>query len=64
MVIQRLAPDGDPEYHHDYEGDDGMAAHIRSVLTTNELSLPIQNGRLALGTWQGVFFVGASIPTT
>lgn len=55
MVIQRLAPDGDPEYHHDYEGDDDMAAHIRSVLTTNELSLPIQNGRLALGTWQGVF---------
>jgi len=54
-VFQRLAPDGDPEYRHDYEGEDDMAAHIRSVLTTNELSLPITNGRLALGTWQGIF---------
>jgi len=32
-----------------------MAAHVRSILTTNELTIPIQNGRLALGTWQGVF---------
>jgi secondary thiamine-phosphate synthase enzyme len=55
MILQRLAPDGDPEYRHNYEGDDDMAAHVRSVLTTNELSLPIQAGRLALGTWQGVF---------
>jgi len=54
-VIQRLAPDGDPEYLHNYEGDDDMAAHIRSILTTNELTVPIKNGRLALGTWQGVF---------
>jgi len=54
-VIQRLAPDGDAEYQHNYEGDDDMAAHIRSVLTTNELTIPIKNGRLALGTWQGVF---------
>lgn len=54
-IIQRLAPDGDPEYQHDYEGDDDMAAHVRSILTANELTIPIQNGRLALGTWQGVF---------
>ncbi len=54
-IIRRLAPDGDPEYRHDYEGDDDMAAHIRSVLTTNELSVPVRNGRLALGTWQGLF---------
>jgi len=54
-VFRRLAPDGDPEYRHDYEGDDDMAAHIRSVLTTNELTVPIMNGRLALGTWQGIF---------
>ena len=54
-IIQRLAPDGDPEYQHDYEGDDDMAAHVRSILTTNELTIPIRNGRLALGTWQGVF---------
>jgi len=54
-VISRLAPDGDPAYRHNYEGDDDMAAHVRSVLTSNELSIPIQGGALALGTWQGVF---------
>ena len=54
-IIQRLAPDGDPEYQHDYEGDDDMAAHVRSILTTNELTIPIREGRLALGTWQGIF---------
>jgi secondary thiamine-phosphate synthase enzyme len=54
-ILQRLAPDADPEYQHDYEGDDDMAAHVRSVLTTNDISLPITSGRLNLGTWQGVF---------
>ena len=54
-IMQRLAPDGDPEYRHDYEGDDDMAAHGRSVLTTNDMTLPITNGRLNLGTWQGIF---------
>jgi len=54
-IMQRIGPDGDPEYRHDYEGDDDMAAHVRSVLTTNQISLPIQGGRLALGTWQGLF---------
>lgn len=54
-IISRLAPDADPEYRHDYEGDDDMAAHVRSVLTTNDLTIPVQDGRLALGTWQGVF---------
>lgn len=54
-IMQRLGPDGDPEYRHNYEGDDDMAAHVRSVLTTNDISLPISNSRLNLGTWQGVF---------
>lgn len=54
-IMQRLAPDGDPEYRHDYEGDDDMAAHVRSILTTNDITLPITNGMLNLGTWQGVF---------
>lgn len=54
-IITRLAPDADPAYQHVYEGDDDMAAHVRSVLTTNDLTIPIENGRLALGTWQGVF---------
>ena len=54
-ILLRLAPDADPEYRHDYEGDDDMAAHVRSVLTTNDLNVPISHGRLNLGTWQGVF---------
>jgi secondary thiamine-phosphate synthase enzyme len=54
-IISRLAPDADPAYRHDYEGDDDMAAHVRSVLTANDLTIPIVDGMLALGTWQGVF---------
>lgn len=48
-------PDGDPAYLHSMEGPDDMPAHIRSVLTASELTVPVRNGRLALGTWQGVF---------
>jgi len=54
-ILTRLAPDADPAYQHNYEGDDDMAAHVRSVLTSNDISLPISNGNLALGTWQGLF---------
>jgi secondary thiamine-phosphate synthase enzyme len=54
-IISRLAPDGDDAYRHQLEGPDDMAAHVRSVLTLAEISLPIRNGRLDLGTWQGVF---------
>lgn len=54
-ILARLAPDGDPAYVHDTEGPDDMAAHARSVLTTNSLTLPLTEGRLALGTWQGVY---------
>lgn len=53
--IHRLAPDGDPIYAHSMEGPDDMPAHIRAVLTSSELTLPIRNGRLVLGTWQGVY---------
>ena len=53
--ISRIVKDGDPEYRHRMEGADDMAAHIRSVLTQSEISLPITNGRLALGTWQGLY---------
>ena len=53
--ISRLAPDGDPSYIHSMEGPDDMPAHIRSVLTATELTLPVRNGRLAMGTWQGVY---------
>ena len=53
--ISKLAPDGDPAYSHSMEGPDDMPAHIRSVLTCSELTIPVRNGRLALGTWQGVY---------
>jgi secondary thiamine-phosphate synthase enzyme len=53
--ISRLVTDGDPAFIHDQEGPDDMAAHIRSVLTQSELTLPVRAGRLALGTWQGLF---------
>jgi secondary thiamine-phosphate synthase enzyme len=53
--MQRIAPDGSPEYEHDAEGPDDMPAHIRSVLTNTSLSVPVVAGRLALGTWQGIY---------
>ena len=53
--FSRLILDGDPLFSHTDEGADDMPAHIRSVLTQTELSIPIIAGRLALGTWQGVY---------
>lgn len=54
-LARRWAPDGDPAYRHDLEGDDDMAAHARSILTEVALTVPVGNGRLLLGTWQGIF---------
>ncbi|MEE9142412.1 MAG: secondary thiamine-phosphate synthase enzyme YjbQ [Gammaproteobacteria bacterium] len=54
-VMARLAPDGDPAFTHDAEGPDDMPAHVRSVLTQSELTLPVSQGHCDLGTWQGVF---------
>ncbi len=54
-LLQRWAPDGDPAYRHDLEGDDDMAAHARSLLTGTSLSVPFADGRLLLGTWQGIY---------
>ena len=53
--MQRLVPDGDPLFAHDAEGPDDMPAHVRTVLTQSALSLPVRDGRCALGTWQGVY---------
>ncbi len=53
--LARLAPDGDPHTTHDTEGDDDMAAHLRSAVTRSSESIPVSGGRLALGTWQGIF---------
>ena len=54
-IFARLVPDGDPIFEHTYEGEDDMAAHVRTALTTVNLGIPIERGRLALGTWQGVY---------
>jgi secondary thiamine-phosphate synthase enzyme len=54
-LLSRLAPDGDPAYVHDTEGPDDMAAHARSILTSNSLSIPVTEGKLMLGTWQGLY---------
>ena len=51
----RLVADGDPVYEHDAEGADDMPAHIRTVLTQNSLVIPVRNGALGLGTWQGIY---------
>ena len=51
----RLVPDGDRLFSHDTEGPDDMPAHVRSALTATQLSVPLANGRLALGTWQGIY---------
>ena len=53
--FKRLAPDGDPLFVHTLEGDDDMPAHIRTALTTVNLSVPVRGGRLTLGTWQGIY---------
>jgi len=53
--MSRLVKDGDPAWSHSMEGPDDMPAHIRSVLTCSELTLPVRDGRLVLGTWQGVY---------
>ncbi|MEW8026402.1 MAG: secondary thiamine-phosphate synthase enzyme YjbQ, partial [Candidatus Thiodiazotropha sp.] len=54
-IMSRLVPDGDPIFDHTLEGPDDMPAHVRSILTHMDLSLPISQGRPALGTWQGIF---------
>jgi len=53
--FKRLVPDGDPLFEHSLEGDDDMPAHIRTALTSVTLSIPVRNGSLALGTWQGIY---------
>ncbi|MGW8248950.1 MAG: secondary thiamine-phosphate synthase enzyme YjbQ [Acidiferrobacterales bacterium] len=53
--LNRLVPDRDPIYTHTTEGDDDMPAHIKAALTATTLSIPVESGHLALGTWQGVY---------
>ena len=53
--LARAVPDGDRMFEHDAEGPDDMPAHVRSALTQTSLSVPVERGRLALGTWQGIY---------
>jgi secondary thiamine-phosphate synthase enzyme len=53
--MQRIVPDGSPDFEHDAEGPDDMPAHIRSALTNVSLSVPVADGQLLLGTWQGIY---------
>ena len=53
--LNRLVPEGDPFYSHDAEGPDDMPSHLKAALTATSLSIPIAQGKLALGTWQGVY---------
>jgi secondary thiamine-phosphate synthase enzyme len=54
-LFSRLAPDGDPLFRHVAEGEDDMPAHVRTALTSVNLSIPVARRSLALGTWQGIY---------
>ena len=54
-LAQRWAPDADAAYRHDTEGGDDMAAHARSMLAGVSVSVPVAEGELLLGTWQGIY---------
>lgn len=53
--MQHIVPDGDPMFRHQDEGPDDMSAHIRTVLTNPDLTVPVSQGQCALGVWQGIY---------
>ena len=53
--LERHVPENDPHFTHTAEGPDDMPSHIRAALTSTTLSIPVEGGRLALGTWQGIY---------
>jgi secondary thiamine-phosphate synthase enzyme len=53
--LSRLVPEGDPLYEHTLEGADDMPAHVRAALTQTHLAIPVFDGGLLLGTWQGIY---------
>lgn len=55
MFMERLVPERDKWYTHDLEGPDDATSHIRSMLTDTSLTIPVDNGKLSLGTWQGIY---------
>lgn len=55
MFFNKTVKENDPDYEHDYEGSDDMPAHLKSSLLGSSVTIPIRNGRLTLGPWQGVY---------
>jgi len=55
MFFNKTVPENDPDYEHDYEGSDDMPAHLKAAMLGSSVTVPIRNGRLALGTWQGIY---------
>jgi secondary thiamine-phosphate synthase enzyme len=55
MYFNKIAPENDPHYRHDDEGPDDMPAHLKAAMLGSSVTIPIHNGRLALGTWQGIY---------
>lgn len=55
MYFNKAVPENDPDYRHDYEGSDDMPAHLKAAMLGAAVMIPIRNGRLALGTWQGIY---------
>jgi secondary thiamine-phosphate synthase enzyme len=53
--LARLVPEHDPIYRHTLEGPDDMPAHVRAALTLTQLSIPVRDGHMVLGTWQGIY---------
>ena len=53
--IKRFIPENDPHYTHTFEGVDDMPAHIKAAITSTSLGIPVVNGKLALGVWQGIY---------
>ena len=55
MYFDKAVPENDPDYEHDYEGSDDMPAHLKAALLGSSVTIPVRNGRLAFGTWQGIY---------
>ncbi|SFS46775.1 secondary thiamine-phosphate synthase enzyme YjbQ [Mucilaginibacter polytrichastri] len=55
MYFNKAVPENDPDYLHDDEGSDDMPAHLKAAMLGSSVMIPIRNGRLALGTWQGIY---------
>ncbi|MBC7567799.1 MAG: YjbQ family protein [Pedobacter sp.] len=55
MYFNKTVREDDPDYEHDYEGSDDMPAHLKAALLGSSVTIPITQGRLAFGTWQGIY---------